>query len=144
MALKNLYLFFGSLSCASMSRVSKLVNTILNGLLSPLKTPNYALFQIPKNHISNLLKSYFKPLLQFCKLKKQIFFFFKEFIFLSFASFSWSCEFTSPINGILEKENNFLDLQKWNKVMNKTIRRKIDQKKNTSITTTETKNKINL
>jgi hypothetical protein len=58
-----------------MSRVSKLVNNaILNGLLSPLKTPDYALVQIPKNHILNLYKNYFKPskklLLQFCKFKK--------------------------------------------------------------------------
>ncbi len=64
MALHNQkFFFFWSLSCASMSRVFKLVNTILNGLLSPLKTPKYALFQISKNHISNLKKNYFKPLL---------------------------------------------------------------------------------
>jgi len=45
-----------------MSRVSKLVNNaILNGLLSPLKTPDYALVQIPKNHILNLTKIISNP-----------------------------------------------------------------------------------
>ncbi len=73
MALKNLYLFFGSLSCASMSRVSKLVNTILNGLLSPLKTPNYALF-----------KKLFQTLASILQAQKIDFFFFQGVHFFEF------------------------------------------------------------
>ncbi len=51
---QNLFLFFGSLSCGSMSRASQIGATTLNGLLSPLKNPHVSLFQI-------LNKPYFKP-----------------------------------------------------------------------------------
>jgi hypothetical protein len=40
-----------------MSRVFKIVASTLNGLLSPLKTPNSTLFQILKSLISNLWKT---------------------------------------------------------------------------------------
>jgi hypothetical protein len=45
MSLKNQNFYFWSLPCGSMSKVSKIVTTTLNALLSPLKTLNFTLFQ---------------------------------------------------------------------------------------------------
>jgi hypothetical protein len=59
-------------------KVSKIVATTLNDLLSPLKTPNSTLFQTPRNYIPTSNKPYFKPpkyliLVTTFKLKKPYF-----------------------------------------------------------------------
>ncbi len=62
--------FFLAFPYGSMFRVSKIVNTTYNGLLSPLKTFDSTLFQIPKEivlqiskiPISNLKEIYFRTL----------------------------------------------------------------------------------
>jgi hypothetical protein len=47
-----------------MSKVSKIVVTTLNGLLSPLKTFYYTLFQIPKSpYLKTPIKPFFRSLI---------------------------------------------------------------------------------
>jgi hypothetical protein len=66
----KIHSFFLAFPYGSMFRVSKIVNTTCNGLLSPLKTSDSTLFQIPKIivlqipkiHISNLKDIYFGTL----------------------------------------------------------------------------------
>jgi len=93
------------------------------------------IFQTLKKIISN-------PYFNFASSKKKKkFLFSKEFIFLVLQVFFGLVNSQAPLMESLKK--NFLNLQKYNKVIR---RRKTNQKKNTriTITTTKTKNKINL
>jgi hypothetical protein len=54
--------FFWSSPCGSMYKVSKIVATTLNNPLSPLKTFDFALFQIPKQHYFNYPKLFISKL----------------------------------------------------------------------------------
>ncbi len=71
--LENQNLFSCHYHMGSMSWASKVVTITLKGFLQPLKTLNYALFEIPKNLISTCQKPYIKPQKPYCRLPKKTF-----------------------------------------------------------------------